>query len=191
MNLGYTRKQVINMGKKFPMTFTSSLDKFDNKISILEALGHSREKIIYMTANLPAIFSYSEDNLRNKIDDIIAMGYTKKEVLRMLETFPALYGLTIEKIREKKEFYDSIGLSELFIKKPAMFIQSIELSYARYMFYKSIGIEITMDNYLLLFWVQSKFKNSYKISNDELMEIYSYDECLLKNDVKTKKKLEV
>ena len=57
-----------------------------------------------------------------------------------------------------------------------MIMQSIDLSYARYTFYKSIGIEITMNNYLLLFYNQQKFKKKYGISNKELIDMFNIEE---------------
>ena len=42
--------------------------------------------------------------------------------------------------------YDSIGLERLFVVDPKQIIQSIELSYARYMYYKESGINIDMNN---------------------------------------------
>ena len=48
---------------------------------------------------------------------------------------------------------NSIGLHELFYTYPKDIIQSLNLSYSRIQFYKTIGIEITMDNYNMLFYL--------------------------------------
>ena len=77
------------------------------------------------------------------------MTIRKKEVIIITKKFPQIYSSNINDIREKKEFYDEIGLSDIFIVKPKYLMQSIELSYARYMFYKEMGIEINKDNYFL------------------------------------------
>ena len=57
-------------------------------------------------------------------------------------------------------------------------MQSVELSYARYMFYKDRGIDINMNNYLILFMGQRNFYKKYGIEKNEILELYSY-----KNDV--------
>ena len=54
-------------------------------------------------------------------------------------------------------------------------MQGINLSYARYMFYKSLGININMNNYRKLFVGQVEFKNRYGKNNKQLVDLYKYD----------------
>lgn len=93
----------------------------------------------------------------------------------MTKDLPSLLGLSIDKIREKKEFFDWIGISQVMIINTKYMIQSVSVSYSRYLFYKSIGINIDMSNYNLLFVNQRDFISKYKISNEELVKIYDYD----------------
>ena len=55
-------------------------------------------------------------------------------------------------------------------------IQSTALSYARYKFYLSIGIEVTMDNYYRLFIDDKRFKKAYGYKKNELLKMYDYKE---------------
>jgi len=106
------------------------------------------------------------------------LGFSYSDVLLMTMDLPSLLGISIDKIRERKEFYDQIGISQMMIIKTKYMIQSVSVSYARYMFYKSVGINIDMSNYKLLFVNQRDFLSKYKISNDELVKIYDYDKYM-------------
>ena len=118
---------------------------------------------------------------KEKITDLINLGYSLEIIIEMTKKIPSLFGLSIDTIKEKKDFYDSIGISDILIKNPMMMIQSVKLSYARYMFYKDNNIEINMDNYLLLFLLQEQFKKRYGKDNKEIVDLYSYQNYLEKN----------
>ena len=109
------------------------------------------------------------------------LGYTDEQIINMTISLPSIYGFNIDTIREKKIFYDSIGLSDVLIHEPKQMIQSVELSYARYMYYSDLGIEIDMKNYKLLFIPQKMFEKKYGFTKDELMSKYVY----LKNEETT------
>jgi len=53
-------------------------------------------------------------------------------------------------------------------------MQSVNLSFARYMFYKNKDINIDMSNYRLLFINQKEFIKKYGINNKELLDLYNY-----------------
>jgi len=55
-------------------------------------------------------------------------------------------------------------------------MQSIELSYARLCFYKSIGIQIDENNYKLLFTNQTLFVSRYEKTNNQLRELYKFED---------------
>ena len=110
---------------------------------------------------------------------IISLGYSKEEVLRMTIILPALYGLTDENIKQKIAFYDSIDLHTLAIENPLALMQSTSLSYARYKFYLSKGIEINNQNKSLLFMGNKKFEKKYEITKEELLKKYNYERDVL------------
>ena len=86
-------------------------------------------------------------------------------------------------VNDKKaviDFYKNIGITEVFVDNAIRLMQSIELSYARYCFYKSMGIEINKNNYKKLFLDQKKFISIYGITNKELIQMYNYDEYINK-----------
>ena len=128
-----------------------------------------------MTKNFPSIYGLSIESMKQKIEDIISLGYTKEEVIKMTKILTSIYGLSIENMKQKIEFYDSIDMHELAVINPKQLMQSVNLSYARYSFYKDRGIDIDMNNYGKLFVGQKNFEKTYGITKKELLEKYDYN----------------
>ena len=132
--------------------------------------------------NSHGISTYTDTTLTKQFVNITSylldLGYTKTEILKMTNSFPTIYGLSIENIREKIEFYDSINMHELAVKDPKQLMQSVALSYARYNFYLSIGIEINMVNYKKLFIDNKQFEKSYGKTKQEILEEYNYEKYM-------------
>lgn len=124
--------------------------------------------------------NYKPETLKKKIEKINVymnkLGYSREEVIKMAKSQPAIYGLSTDNIKQKIDFYDSIGLHELAINNTKNLMQSVSLSYARYMFYKEKNIEITDKSYNKLFINQKQFQKAYGITKEELLEKYDYQE---------------
>ena len=129
-----------------------------------------------MTVITPSIYGMSIVNIRNKFYDLINLGYTKDEVIKITLIFPNIYSLSIDSIIEKRKFYEEIGVVDFILFDPKNLMQGVELSYARYRFYLSIGINIDMDNYKLLFIGQDDFRKKYGYSNVGIKNMYNYDD---------------
>ena len=54
-------------------------------------------------------------------------------------------------------------------------MMSIELVYARYMFYKDMGINIDMNNYSKLYHSNKQFYDRFGITKEELINKYPYE----------------
>ena len=174
ISLGYTKEEIIKMTKSVPAICNYSIENIKQKIEDLKELGYTQEEIIKMTKILPAIYSLSIENIKQKVEDLKELGYTQEEIIKMTKISPALYGYSIENIKRKIDFYNSIGLSFLPIKNTIKLMQSTELSYARYKFYKARGITIDRDNYIKLFVRQKQFEKQYGITKAELLKMYPY-----------------
>ena len=172
--LGYSKEEVIKMTKSMPSIYGYSIDTLKQKIEDMEKLGYSKAEVIKMTKKLPSIYGLNMDNMKQKIEDVKKLGYSKEEVIRMTKNLPSIYGFCIDNIKQKIDFYDSIGLHELAINDTKQLMQSVSLSYARYMFYKEKGIEITDKSYNKLFINQKQFEKAYRITKVELLEKYDY-----------------
>ena len=175
ISLGYTKEEVIKMTKTLPAIYGYSIENMKQKIEDIISLGYTKEEVVKMTKTLPAIYGYSIENMKQKIEDIISLGYTKEEVIKMTKILPAIYGFSIENMKQKIDFYDSIDMHELAVINPKQLMQSVNLSYARYSFYKDRGIDIDMNNYGKLFVGQKNFEKTYGITKKELLEKYDYN----------------
>ena len=175
LKMGYTKEEVIKMTTKLPSIYGYSIENMKQKIEDMIALGYTKEEVIKITKSFPAIYSLSIESMKQKIEDIIELGYTKEEVIKMAKNLPSIYGLSIENIKQKIEFYDSIGIHELAVINPKQLIQSVNLSYARYSFYKDRGIDIDIKSHKKLFIEQKRFEKAYGITKKELLEKYDYN----------------
>ena len=186
ISLGYSRADVIKMTKTFPALYALSIENIKQKIEDLISLGYSRADVIKMTKLLPALYSYSIENIKQKIEDLISLGYSHENVIKMTKSLPSLYSYSIENIKQKIIFLREIQLDFIAIEDTKQLMQSIDLTYARYMFFKDKGIEVTRDNYRRLFYDAKQFEKQYGIDKSSLLEQYNYQEYLnSKNNINT------
>ncbi len=186
ISLEYSRADVIKMTKSLPALYSYSIENIKQKIEDLISLGYSRADVIKMTKLLPALYSYSIENIKQKIEDLISLGYSRADVIKMTKSLPALYGYNIENIKQKITFLRTIDLGFVVIEDTKQLMQSIDLTYARYMFFKEKGIEVTRDNYRRLFYNAKIFEKQYGIDKSSLLEKYNYQEYLnSKNNTNT------
>ena len=106
---------------------------------------------------------------------LVSIGYTKEEVLKITKSFPSIFGFIIESIKQKIVFYDSINMHELAVINAKYLMQSISLSFARYMFLNTKGIDVTMSNYRILFAGSKRFEKQHNITKKQLLEMYNYE----------------
>jgi len=172
--LGYKSAVVLKMVKARPHILAYDIQTIKKKMNDMIDLGHSKKDVLTMTSSYSKLYSLDVENMKQRIVDIMELGFPREQVLTMLKKLPTLYGLSMDMIREKKTFYDMLGISEIMVKKTSCMIQGVELCYARYMFYKSIGIEIDITNYSLLFMPQVTFYKKYGIEKKELREKFNY-----------------
>lgn len=141
-------------------------------------LGYTEEDYEIIRNNY-AVNQIKDETLIKKLKDnfafLLKIGYTKEEVIKMTKSLPSVYGYSIENMKQKIDFYDSIDMHELAVIDSKKLMQSVNLSYARYSFYKDRGIDIDMNNYRKLFVEQKKFEKAYRITKKELLEKYDYD----------------
>lgn len=72
--LGYSRKEVIEITKALPTIFGLSIENIKQTIKEVEALGYSREEVIKMTIGLPSILGLSIENIKQKIEFYDSIG---------------------------------------------------------------------------------------------------------------------
>ena len=149
----------------------------EDLIILLCNFGYTKEESKGILNTYP-LNTCKPETLKKKIEKINIymekLGYSRAEVIKMTKSQPAIYGYSIDNIKQKTDFYDSIGLHELAINDTKQLMQSVSLSYARYMFYKEKNIEITDKSYNKLFINQKQFQKAYGITKEELLEKYDY-----------------
>ena len=142
------------------------------------SLGYSKEDVIKMTKRLPSLYGLSIENIKQKIEDLISLGCDKEDVIKMTQNLPSLYSYSIENIKQKIDFYKIVDLDFIVFEDTKKLMQSVDLTYARYMFFKDKGIEVTRDNYRRLFYSVKIFEKQYGIDKSTLIEKYNYQEYI-------------
>ena len=155
----------------------------------LISLGYNNEDIEnILTCN--SLKDFKEDTFLINIKDIynllISLGYSRADVIKMTKSLPSLYSLSIDNIKQKITFLREIQLDFIVIEDTKQLMQSIDLTYVRYMFFKEKGIEVTRDNYRRLFYSAKRFEKQYGIDKSILLEKYNYQEYFnSKNNINT------
>ena len=176
--LGYSHEDIVKMTKSLPALYSYSIENIKQKIEDLISLGYSHEDVIKMTKFFPSLYGLNIENIKQKIDDFISLRYGHEDVIKMTKTLPTLYGLNIENINQKLTFLREMHLDFIVVEDTKKLMQSIDLTYARYMFFKEKGIEITKDNYRRLFYDAKRFEKQYGIDKSTLLEKYNYQEYI-------------
>ena len=185
--LGYKNLEIVRMIKKFPIMIGYKEECLIKKIYFLEDLGYKKEEAKKITIESPLLFSFSDSNVENKINDLMKLGYTKDEVLKMTLLFPSIFGHDISNLKRKINFLKEINLDFVILNHTKELIQSVELTYARYMFLKEQEITLDESNYKQLFLYSKRFEKIYNISNEQLLEKYKYEDKYQKNDKNSRK----
>ena len=172
IEMGYSKEQIKKMTTTLPTLFGYNIVSIKNKINDLMSLGYSREEVKKITITLPSIFGQNINNIKQKIDDLILLGYSEEQVKKMTITLPTLFSLSIENIKRKIEFYREIGLDFVITDDTRQLMQSIELTFARYEYFKSNNIAIK--SYRILFYSEEKQKKQFGVTNQELLLKYPY-----------------
>lgn len=189
-SIGYNVEDVLKMEKYRHLVHKYSVKVVEQKIEAIMTMGYTKEEVIKMTVAFPGLLNYKLEQLYKKLKDLIKLGYTKEEVIEMTKSFPQLYKYFSNNLKEKQEYYKEIGIVEILKTEPRKYRQKIALSYARYEFFKSIGINIVEVNYKTLFTKEDYYKTHYGITDKELVEKYDYEEYLKnkkKNQIKNNK----
>ena len=102
---------------------------------------------------------------------------------------PPLFGYDFSKIERKINFLKDVNLDFIVLFDTKQLMQSIELTYARYMYFKENGKIIDETNYKYLFESNKKFEKRSNMTKEELLEKYNYEEYIKeKNDTKKEEK---
>ena len=179
LDLGFTNEEVIKIVFD-PSFFVTYYDKVDimvkNGYQYLIEKKFEKEKIKKIILRYPGILTFSSDK-KNRVENYFnGLGISNIEFRNMIYRCPNLYGYTVDRIKKHFDFFNNIGLHDELCHNPkSFFMQSIESSYARYMFYRDMHVEINKDTYRRLFYGWTWFKKTYDVTRDCLLEMYNYN----------------
>lgn len=180
--LGYSKTDIIKISKRLPTIFCYSIDNIKTKIEDMISLGFTREEVIKMIKLFPSVLSISIDNIKNKINIFLEYGYTYEEILYIFKVIPSIIASAPDSLRRKLNFYNTIGISDHIKAYPIKLMLSLNLVYARYRLLSGRGIIIDEKSSVKLFCNNKQFEKVYGISKETLLNMYSYDNEVKKNE---------
>jgi len=190
--IGYSDSDIVRIRNSYILKRYNDLglyNKINDILCYLFLYGFSREELIIITRTFPTIYSYSIDIIKNKFLGLRGLGYSNEEIRMMIVKYPALFGRDIKDIKIKKNFFEKIGIGDIVVNNSHFLMQSFDLVFARYMFYRGLGIRIDHGNMNLLFMKQAAFVKKYGKTNKQLIMLYNYDEYMKKIRSKNKEKV--
>ena len=159
---------------KSVISFDYNLDgNMDNKYNfLLNTLGYKPEQIIYITTVYPEYYTLSNELIINRLNNLCNLGLDKNIVKIIFYKFPQIVSLKEDNINSKYELLSKLNMLNIFIEKPKYLMQSLNLTSIRYDYLINKGIKVDNTCYKKLFLSSKKFKKSYGVTNEELLNLY-------------------
>ena len=161
-------------GAKSVISLDYNLDgNMDNKYNfLLNTLGYKPEQIIYITTIYPEYYTLSNELIINRLNNLCNLGLDKNIVKIVFYKFPQIVSLKEDNINSKYELLSKLNMLNIFIEKPKYLMQSLNLTSIRYYYLINKGIKVDNTCYKKLFLSSKKFKKSYGVTNEELLNLY-------------------
>lgn len=161
-------------GAKSVISLDYNLDgNMDNKYNfLLNTLGYKPEQIIYITTIYPEYYTLSNELIINRLNNLCNLGLDKNIVKIVFYKFSQIVSLKEDNINNKYELLSKLNMLNIFIEKPKYLMQSLNLTSIRYDYLINKGIKVDNTCYKKLFLSSKKFKKSYGVTNEELLNLY-------------------
>ena len=173
---GYSLTDALKVltGAKSVISLDYNLDgNMDNKYKfLLNTLGYKPEQIIYITTVYPEYYTLSNELIINRLNNLCNLGLDKNIVKIVFYKFPQIVSLKEDNINNKYELLSKLNMLNIFIEKPKYLMQSLNLTSIRYDYLINKGIKVDNTCYKKLFLSSKKFKKSYGVTNEELLNLY-------------------
>ena len=145
----------------------------DNKYNfLLNTLGYKPEQIIYITTVYPEYYTLNNELIINRLNNLCNLGLDKNVVKIVFYKFPQIVSLKEDNINSKYELLSKLNMLNIFLEKPKYLMQSLNLTTIRYDYLINKGIKVDNTCYKKLFLSSKKFKKSYGVTNEELLDLY-------------------
>lgn len=172
-NLEYSKESIIKMITKYYNIINYKLDFIKEKINYFESLNLNIKEIEKITTSKPTILAYELSTLKSKIDILKKHNFNAKEIKQIIIKMPSILSFSIETLNRKLNVLSPLNVKEVIVHNPKLaFIQSENLTLARYNYLKKISFEFNDKSIRYLFSDNKKFTIKFKITKEELLEKY-------------------
>lgn len=172
-NLEYSKESIIKMITKYYNIINYKLDFIKEKINYFESLNLNIKEIEKITTSKPTILAYELSTLKSKIDILKKHNFNAKEIKQIIIKMPSILSFSTENLNRKLNVLSPLNVKEVIVHNPKLaFIQSENLTLARYNYLKKISFEFNDKSIRYLFSDNKKFTIKFKITKEELLKKY-------------------
>lgn len=172
-NLEYSKESIIKMITKYYNIINYKLDFIKEKINYFESLNLNIKEIEKITTSKPTILAYELSTLKSKIDILKKHNFNAKEIKQIIIKMPSILSFSTENLNRKLNVLSPLNVKEVIVHNPKLaFIQSENLTLARYNYLKEISFEFNDKSIRYLFSDNKKFTIKFKITKEELLKKY-------------------
>ena len=172
-NLEYSKESIIKMITKYYNIINYKLDFIKEKINYFESLNLNIKEIEKITTSKPTILAYELSTLKSKINVLKKYNFNAKEIKQIIIKMPSILSFSTENLNRKLNILSQLNVKEVIVHNPKLaFIQSENLTLARYNYLKEISFEFNDKSIRYLFSDNKKFTIKFKITKEELLKKY-------------------
>lgn len=175
--LGFNKHRITKMIKLSPKIFDRNPESIEKRLERIENLGYSRDEVLKMFGGFSAIEESSINKLSQMKEDLQTLGYTEEEIHNITVNFSQILTFSFERVSNMIEYLKSINLDKIILHTPSRVMQSVEKTYARYMYFKEEKDEIvTVENSNKIFEASKRFQKRFGVNDEYLQAKYPYIE---------------
>ena len=117
--------------------------------------------------------AYELSTLKSKINILKKYNFNAKEIKQIIIKMPSILSFSTENLNRKLNILSQLNVKEVIVHNPKLaFIQSENLTLARYNYLKEISFEFNDKSIRYLFSDNKKFTIKFKITKEELLKKY-------------------
>ena len=156
-NVGYTKDEIKKIFVKAPNLLAYKSNAIELYYDFFINYGLNNDEIKQILLGNPKILYHSLDKINNIIKVIEKYDIDKINVVRIITNYPTIFESSIENVDEKLELLSKLDILEYALISPKNLIQGSEKTYLRYSYIlNELNMEIDSDNYMLLYYSDSK-----------------------------------
>lgn len=171
-NLNYKQKDINKMSILFPQIYSLSDEHITRIIKYLVKNNYTEEEIHTITTSFPTIFSKNENKIENTKALFIELGFTAETFKYIFIKCPSIISYDQDNLRNKIIFFIENKEIDFLLENPNHLKQSSTISYARKFFLEVKGINLSANNFKLIFIADRDFKKKFNVTKDDVIKQY-------------------